>query len=136
VAHHPERLPSALLFRVLCPDRQLTKIDIAQTHAILVRRKAALVRPGGLRPAGSGGSGSGPSATGTRPDSTTRSGRAAMCGTDHGAEAATVTSAHPIGTAVIERGIGSDQTLDVEGGVGGECRVINRRDKVSRGLAE
>jgi hypothetical protein len=32
-----------------------------------------------------------------------------------------------------ERGIGSDQTLNVEGGVRGESRVFNGRDKVNRG---
>jgi hypothetical protein len=35
-----------------------------------------------------------------------------------------------------EREIGSDPTLNVERGVGGECRVINRRDTAGRGMAE
>jgi hypothetical protein len=59
----------------------------------------------------------------------TRCDRAVTDGIDQGADAAT--SLRPVASgrrqSDAERGIGSDPTLTVQGGVGGECRVINRR---------
>jgi hypothetical protein len=61
-----------------------------------------------------------------------------MCGIDQGK-----TQQHPFWPTTsgwrhsdTERGIGRDQTLNVEGGVGGEYQVINRREKMSREMLE
>jgi hypothetical protein len=125
----PERLLGALLFRVPRPTaRQLPNVDIPQTNAILVRCEAASVRPGGRRQMAA--------VAAAHPQSefvrTARHG-AVVPDTDHGADAATVTSVRRIGTGQpdAERGIGSDQKPNVEGGIGGECRVINRREKAA-----
>jgi hypothetical protein len=70
-------------------------------------------------------------------------------GINQGTDAATSVSAHRIGRhSDAKRGVGSNQTLNVEGEVGGsemsnvetevggECRVINQREKISRRMTK
>jgi hypothetical protein len=117
------------------PPRQVPTAETPQTHAILVCREAASIRPM------DSGSRAEVAMARTRPPPelvrTARHGvvdwqcmpstREQLPGRRLRSMASGRRQPNP------ERGIESDQTLNVEGGAGGECQVFNGLDKANRG---
>jgi hypothetical protein len=104
VAHPPERLPRALLFRAVrptgtanCPRPALHKPTQSSCAANPPRCALAMTCCGWRRPREE------PIGSRARLDSTVRCGRAVTYGIDSGADAAKSVSAHRIGTAAIGR---------------------------------